>query len=167
MSKRPKEPKRSASQEEWLIYWKELSAWITAQIEDANSEIRTRQKKLAARRRELRKIKRQLARFAINWNGHPSNVSRKVKQVARAAMAHGLVVTSTTGGVHSPTSWHYQGRAIDVAGSYTAMKRFQRYCAKRWPDAKEIFGPDSYYIKNGQRYGGAFPDHQDHVHVAR
>ena len=33
------------------------------------------------------------------------------------ASAEGLTVTSTTGGSHTPTSLHYQGRAIDVGVS--------------------------------------------------
>ena len=31
---------------------------------------------------------------------------------------------------------------------------------------KELFGPDSWYVKNGVKYSGAFPAHGDHIHFA-
>jgi hypothetical protein len=102
-----------------------------------------------------------------NWNGHPALSSSLLKKVVVEANKRGLYVTSTTGGTHSSTSWHYQRRAVDLAGPWSQMVAFQREAARRWPNALEIFGPDSFYVKNGQRYTGAFPDHGDHIHIAR
>lgn len=102
-----------------------------------------------------------------DFNGYPSNVSRAVKRcIVRGNEKH-LYVTSTTGGTHSPTSWHYSGKAVDMASSRDNMIAFQRSEAKRGAHKyNELFGPDSFYIKNGVVYDGAFPDHQDHVHIA-
>jgi hypothetical protein len=48
------------------------------------------------------------------------------------------------------------------------MKKFQRFAAKKWSTSLlELFGPDDFHLKNGARIAGAFPDHQDHVHIAR
>jgi len=102
-------------------------------------------------------------------NGHPhSDLTRPVKRaIAQAVAKGGLVVTSTTGGVHSPTSFHYSGRAVDLAGPYVKMTRFQGWLARNYGSRSlEIFGPDSYYYKYGTRYPGAFPAHHDHIHFA-
>lgn len=103
----------------------------------------------------------------VNWNGHPSNVTDAVKGAAKRANQAGLYVTATTDGIHAPTSWHPSGNAVDVAGPVSAMISFQRAEAKRgYGKYRELFGPDSFYIKNGARFNSAFPDHGDHVHVA-
>jgi hypothetical protein len=100
-------------------------------------------------------------------NGHPGNVTQDIKNFIYRAYKAGLYVTSTTGGTHASTSWHYHGRAVDVAGAYSKMVAFQNAEANRSPHSfLELFGPDSFYIKNGVRIGGAFPDHGDHVHGA-
>lgn len=113
-----------------------------------------------------------------NFNGHPKNVTGAIREVIEEANDLGLYVTSTTDGVHSPTSYHSSGRAVDVAAPMTTagiklMKKFQRRANKKWPGAREIFGPDNTaFIKNGQKYtireGDPLEDqHDNHVHVAR
>jgi hypothetical protein len=79
-----------------------------------------------------------------------------------------VVVTSTYGGNHVPSSWHYHHRAIDVAGSQQEMARLHR-AALRNPSAfKEAFyDPSGKYIKNGQLRLGKIGGHSDHVHLAR
>ena len=123
-------------------------------------------------RKRLAKIVRQLLRkkhkrTRVNWNGHPSNVTAQVREAALLANQHGLYVTSTTDLKHASGSWHYAGRAADFGGTYSNMVAFQREAAKKWGGALEIFGPDAFYIKNGRLYNGHFPNHGDHVHVAR
>lgn len=105
----------------------------------------------------------------VRWNGYPRIRGRKIRRAIRIAQAHGLVVTSTTGGTHSSTSWHYQGRAVDVASSsVTKMKQAQIAIARDIgrENFLELFGPGSWYIKNGEKIKGAFPDHGDHIHIA-
>jgi peptidoglycan hydrolase-like protein with peptidoglycan-binding domain len=79
------------------------------------------------------------------------------------AKAFGLTITSYTGGKHTPTSYHYQGRAIDVAGSPSAMARYYRYMSQFKPT--ELFYDPLGGIKNGQNIG-AIGGHGDHVHIA-
>lgn len=125
---------------------------------------KARAEKALARLTELLK---KLTPRRPDFNGYPSNVSRAVKRTIVRANRHGLYVTSTTGGTHSPTSWHYSGNAVDLGGTRSQMISFQKSEAKRGARKyNELFGPDSFYIKNGAVYEGAFPDHQDHVHVA-
>lgn len=75
----------------------------------------------------------------------------------------GLTITSTTGGRHAPRSFHYVGRAVDVAGSRTAMAQFYREMAQLNPT--ELFHDPIGGIKNG-RQTGPIGGHQNHVHVA-
>lgn len=93
------------------------------------------------------------------------------------ALRHDLTVTSTTGGKHAPGSWHYarwrgMGRAVDVAGPYSNMRRFYTQEVRReirTPGVvgyHELFGPGRTYVKNGRRHPGQFPHHEDHIHGA-
>lgn len=90
-------------------------------------------------------------------------ISAKLVWAAKVARKMGLVVTSTTGGTHAPGSYHYSGRAIDVAGSPSAMARYYRYMAKKSPT--ELFYDPIGGMKFGQQIG-AIGGHSDHVHVA-
>lgn len=81
----------------------------------------------------------------------------------RTAERMGLTITSYKGGRHTPTSYHYQGRAIDVAGSPSAMARFYRYMAQSSPT--EMFYDPIGGIKYGRNIG-AIGGHRDHVHIA-
>lgn len=76
----------------------------------------------------------------------------------------GLVITATTNGVHTPGSYHYQGRAFDAAGTPKQMAKFFDRIAKMKSPTELFYDPKG-AIKNGQRIppiGG----HSDHVHVA-
>jgi hypothetical protein len=113
------------------------------------------------------------------------DVTPRCKREIMRAIARGCYVTSTTGGTHSPNSWHYQrvgykaadgtwkrgGRAVDIGGGPVAMARYYWDCRRREllrPGAQfiELFGPDRWYVKWGVLFWGQFPDHEDHVHVA-
>lgn len=120
---------------------------------------------------ERRRIK--LARWIevnrrIDWNGYPPVSNRKVRRVIRYAQRkHGFIITSTTGGQHSPTSWHYQSRAVD--GICDDMSACQVDLEQHFGASYflELFGPAPRYVKNGYTsVGVAFPDHQDHIHLA-
>jgi TP901 family phage tail tape measure protein len=80
----------------------------------------------------------------------------------------GIAVTSTTGGKHAPGSYHYQGRAIDVAGSFGQMAGFFNAALRAFGGSiKELFfDPMGFYVKNGRRVSGAIGGHSDHVHLA-
>lgn len=75
----------------------------------------------------------------------------------------GLRVTSTTGGRHAPRSYHYQGRAADVAGSPGAMRQFYREMSRTNPT--ELFYDPMGGIKHGRNIG-AIGGHGTHVHIA-
>lgn len=122
-----------------------------------------------AARKRAKAIKKRLASLRVDWNGYPPLRNKRLRRAVRIASRYGLVVTSTTGGTHSPTSWHYKGRAVDLAsGSVTQMKRAQGAIERELgrTNCLELFGPAAWYVKNGARYRGAFPDHGDHVHIA-
>lgn len=119
-------------------------------------------------RRARRKLRWLLRYLRIDWNGKQS--VPLLRRVVRYTDARGLVVTSTTGGVHSPTSYHYQRRAVDVAGGSAAhMAAVQRGLLRKFGAGyfRELFGPAGFYVKNGVRYSGHFPAHHDHIHAAR
>ena len=75
----------------------------------------------------------------------------------------GLRITSTTGGHHAKHSYHYLGRAVDVAGSRSAMREFFTEMSHTHPT--ELFYDPMGGIKNGRRIG-AIGGHSNHVHVA-
>jgi peptidoglycan hydrolase-like protein with peptidoglycan-binding domain len=88
---------------------------------------------------------------------------QKLDFAANLARQMGLTITSTTGGTHTPGSYHYKGRAIDVAGSPSQMAAYYRRLAGSRPT--ELFYDPVGGIKNGNNIG-AIGGHGDHVHVA-
>ena len=113
------------------------------------------------------------------WDGKPDGGSRptgptgnfpvngsnrqKLDYAANLARQMGLTITSTTGGKHTPGSYHYKGRAIDVAGSPSVMKEYYRRLAGTNPT--ELFHDPMGGIKHGRNIG-AIGGHGRHVHVA-
>ena len=87
----------------------------------------------------------------------------QLTQATARAQELGLRITSTTGGKHAPHSYHYLGRAVDVAGSRSAMTQFYREMAKTNPT--ELFYDPMGGIKHGRNIG-AIGGHGNHVHVA-
>lgn len=112
--------------------------------------------------------------MAIDWHGHPPLPRRRIRLRRRLAWVlkrHPHVyVTATTDGRHSSTSYHYQARAVDL-GSDDPQNRPERKAMndlhdKYGNDWRELFGPVGYYVKDGRRYPGTFPGHDDHDHMA-
>lgn len=114
-------------------------------------------------------------------NGCP-DVESKLYPYIMEAVARGLVVTSTTGGVHAPGSFHYTGRAVDIGvrsglvGTQFAvlrLTRFQRFLHTRYGShLSELFGPSN---RANRKWGksivlaegsGLEQLHDNHVHVA-
>jgi peptidoglycan hydrolase-like protein with peptidoglycan-binding domain len=95
----------------------------------------------------------------------PTNGSNRQKLdfASDLARSMGLRITSTTGGKHTPGSYHYKARAIDVAGSPSQMAAYYRRLAGTRPT--ELFYDPVGGIKHGNNIG-AIGGHRDHVHVA-
>jgi hypothetical protein len=122
--------------------------------------------------------KRRVGDFHVGMlDGHPADIDDACKRLVSLAykFAHqrGYVctVTATTDGTHAPGSWHNPtplGHAIDLIFATVAqMEEFQRFLPHNGAaDFLELFGPDGFYVKNGVRVEGHFPDHGDHDHVA-
>lgn len=118
-------------------------------------------------------------------NGHPGNVTMAVKREVMRGVAAGLVVTSTTDGVHTRTSLHYpwiggKGRAVDLGllsrqvgtrRGRALLVRHQRRCARHPERYLEVFGPDNRAcVKNRQPIvlteGTGLEDlHDNHLHL--
>lgn len=93
-------------------------------------------------------------------------VSGSIKGAMALAREMGLSITSTTGGQHAQNSWHYKGRAADVAGSPAQMAAFfNAALAKYGSNLLELFYDPLGAIDNGQRIP-AIGGHSDHVHIA-
>lgn len=87
----------------------------------------------------------------------------KLDWAERTAKAMGLTITSTTGGTHVAGSYHYQGRAVDVAGSPAQMAKFFDVLHNTRPT--ELFYDPKGAVKNGSDIA-PIGGHSDHVHVA-
>jgi hypothetical protein len=72
-----------------------------------------------------------------------------------------------TGGTHVKGSLHYQGKAIDMSGSASAMKEaFYSSIATFGSRINELFyDPIGWHINDGKKIGGALGGHNDHVHL--
>jgi hypothetical protein len=87
--------------------------------------------------------------------------------LTRFVQPHGLTVTSTTGGKHVKSSWHYKKRGLDAAGTPEQMLAAAKAALKNPKRFKEMFyDPLGFYIKNGRVYKGAIGGHSDHIHIA-
>lgn len=115
---------------------------------------------------------RILQEHRIDWNGYPRLTHPPLLDAVRKALTvDGLYVTSTNGGTHSSTSWHYKDRAVDFGSSGPGEGpeiEAQRLLLEVFGASyfAELFGPDPWYVKNGVVYQGVFPAHGDHLHVA-
>lgn len=87
----------------------------------------------------------------------------KLDWAMKTAQAMGLRITSTTGGTHAPGSYHYQARAVDVAGSPAQMAKF--FDTLHGTRPTELFYDPRGGVKNGRDIP-AIGGHSDHVHVA-
>ncbi|MER6198810.1 hypothetical protein ABT234_15795 [Streptomyces sp. NPDC001586] len=97
------------------------------------------------------------------------NATLQVKRnlIRQTAARLGLRVTSETSGNHVQGSYHYQGRAIDVAGAPDAMAKFFRAFERlaTGSGVRELFYDPLGGYDNGHRIG-AIGGHSDHVHIA-
>lgn len=85
-------------------------------------------------------------------------------------------VTSTTGGTHAPTSYHYVGLAVDFAGptpgwDSNALLAVYKVLKAIAPQTLELFysGPGGGFWKNGRPISASasiVASHHNHVHVA-
>ncbi|NVB83036.1 MAG: hypothetical protein HOV81_31955 [Kofleriaceae bacterium] len=89
--------------------------------------------------------------------------SSQLNSAMHRAQELGLRITATTNGKHAAHSYHYQGRAADVAGAPGAMRQFYREMSKTNPT--ELFYDPMGGMKHGRNIG-AIGGHGTHVHVA-
>ena len=144
-------------------------AWWRRRRDLSDRRKARRGKALRRARRAWRRRRRAWRRRPIRWSGNPSNVSRRVKLVIRFSQFRrpfNATVTSTTGGQHTPTSWHYRNRAVDEVED--EMVRLQAALLNEFGAEYflELYGPATWYVKNGVVYQGRFPGHDDHIHAA-
>jgi hypothetical protein len=97
------------------------------------------------------------------------SVPEVMKPAAQLARRLGLQITSTTGGSHTPGSYHYQGLAIDVSNSSSPTPQMAAFynAAKRIFAGRllELFYDPLGGIKDNQEIG-QIGGHSDHVHIA-
>ena len=103
--------------------------------------------------------------------GVPStNLSERVRtMIAIGHIKFHMVTTATSNGGHSVGSYHFRDPCMAVDqwhSSVSTMIAYQRYLYNRFGASwfNELFGPDGFYVKNGVRFSGHFPDHDDHTH---
>lgn len=146
------------------------------------SRARVSAKSALARLKKLLKRATELLRAAkkalvIDWNGHepiPDRFPRQRKAV-RWVLRQGLgVYVSST---FRRTSGTYHGpalgpRAVDLGSddpTNEAEGKAQDALLRKYGASGflELFGPRGWYVKNGVRYEGHFPNHDDHTHFVR
>lgn len=83
-----------------------------------------------------------------------------------------LRITSTTGGVHAPGSYHYQGRAADLADWGTQDAAAAWIAANLQAKLAEGIHNPGLSVKNGARVSSSvwgavtWDEHKNHIHVA-
>jgi hypothetical protein len=111
-----------------------------------------------------------VARVPGHGELHPA-----VSAVAAAIMARWpkLTITSTTGGSHATDSYHYKGRAVDLAGPTRAYERKVAAWIKRNLThvlAEGIHNPglsvDTKKEVPSSFWGGVWAEHTTHIHIA-
>lgn len=135
-------------------------------------------KAFRVQKRAVKKLKKILGRLPkeIDWNGcAPVGGPNLQKALLWALANYDVYVTSTNGGTHTPTSYHYRNQAVDIGADSTQAKiRCQHglYIHFGASFFAELFGPDNYpWVKNGVTYaepeGTALENlHDTHVHMA-
>lgn len=134
-------------------------------------------KKAAAAVRKLKRlVKRAKLALRIDWNGHTPVGGKNLRKVIRYALANfDVYITSTNGGTHSTTSYHYRNQAVDIGSNSAAEKvRCQKALLKKFGPGMfaELFGPDNgAWVKDGSQYTARDGDaletqHDDHIHAA-
>lgn len=77
-------------------------------------------------------------------------------------------ISSTSGGVHVPSSYHYRHRAVDVVGPPASLLELIGRAVRRHAEFREAFyDPYGKYVKDGKIRLGEVGGHEDHVHLAR
>lgn len=99
-----------------------------------------------------------------NPNNAQGSNAQKLQAGMNRARAMGLTITSTTGGKHTPGSFHYQGRAFDAAGAAKTMVAFFWEMLKTRPT--ELFHDPCGAYDNGVFSKQGIGGHGRHVHVA-
>jgi hypothetical protein len=99
------------------------------------------------------------------------------KWIEHFAAPFNLTVTATTNGKHAPHSYHYQGRAVDLAGNSQNMAELANYALQHAGEFREMFytgpGHPNFFISDGkvlplnQLDHGLYLEHENHVHLAR
>src|SRR3990172_2739736 len=101
---------------------------------------------------------------------NPFHIIEKKFSLNRSSGDHEAV------GVHSKNSYHYRpapwggveaydyGDASNTRSTLVKAGEHARSHKEQWA---EVFGPFPWYIKNGVVYQGYFPNHGDHLHLAR
>lgn len=173
-----KRTRRVRDRRRHYLRWKELKAQ-GRRVRAAYHRVRLRRDKRAIQKlnRLIDAEEQRIASLRIDWNGKDPVGGPRL----RAAVRHGLrkspacYITSTNGGVHSPTSHHYQDEAVDIGAPSTGAKyAFQRAVFDKFGAGyfAELFGPANYpWVKNGVAYTAlehsAIEDqHDNHVHMA-
>jgi len=77
-----------------------------------------------------------------------------------------LTVTSTTGGKHTPGSFHYSGRAIDIGGTPEELRKMFLWLEKNYNPTEMFYDPMGRYHDNGGVQNGAIGGHGTHIHFA-
>lgn len=144
-------------------------------------------RKFRADRKAVRKLitlidaeEQRRADLRIDWNGLEPVGGKKLREVIRWGLNRNpaCCVTSTNGGTHTTTSYHYRDQAVDIGardpGDTAAKVKFQLDIYTHFGASvfAELFGPQNYpWVKNGSVISGVEGDaletlHDTHVHVA-
>ncbi len=89
--------------------------------------------------------------------------SQQMFAAMQQAVGMGLTINSTTTGVHSPNSRHYQGRAFDALGTPGQLQGFYDWAASNTQSHELIY--KNQFLKDG-RPRAPIGGHNGHVHFS-
>lgn len=106
----------------------------------------------------------------------PAKTGSTIRFLEHVADPFGLTVTATTNGKHVKGSYHYRGRAVDLAGNPAGMAALAQQALTHPADFAEMFytgpGNPGFFIKNGRVFPigqldkSVAAEHKNHVHLA-
>lgn len=161
-------------------FWQEADQWAQPGGKDKGVDLRARTASLRDQMLRTQQSRQQPAADPVEGllgaEAAPAvkgDVGSGYKAILQLGKEFGLRIdgsNQTTGGKHTPGSYHYKGMAVDFGDAKNDPAKLRQLAALARANKgriKEFFyDPLGWYIKDGKIIKGSIGGHGDHVHIA-